>query len=58
MDCKAARKTLILHIYNLVFEPWIKNKEALILALRIELKAFMSFNGSKDVVFHNVPDGW
>ena len=56
MDCKADRKTLILHIYNLVLEPWLNKKEDLILALRNELKAFMSFNGSRDVVLHDVSD--
>ena len=56
MDCKADRKTLILHIYNLIFEPWVNNEEALISALGNELKAFMSFNGARDVIFHDVPD--
>jgi uncharacterized protein YcaQ len=56
MDCKADRKTLILHIYNLIFEPWVSKKETLRSALRNELKAFKSFNGSKDVVFHDVSD--
>jgi hypothetical protein len=56
MDCKADRKTLILHIYNLIFEPRINNKEALIPALTNELKAFMSFNGARGVILHNVPD--
>jgi uncharacterized protein YcaQ len=54
MDCKADRKTQILHVYNLNFEPWIKNKEALIFSLRKELSAFMTFNGSTHIVLDNV----
>lgn len=56
MDCKADRKTQILHIHNLVLEPWLKKKDAFIAAFSKELHAFMAFNGSRQVVFNQVSD--
>ena len=56
MDCKADRKTQILHIHNLVLEPWLQKKDAFIAAFSKELGAFMAFNGSRKVVFNQVSD--
>jgi len=54
MDCKANRRTETLHILNLVIEPEMKKQEAFSLALIKELKSFMRFNGSREVIFHHV----
>ena len=45
MDCKAERKESRLHIYHFALEPTVIKTEALFLALRKELKAFLRFNG-------------
>ncbi len=52
MDCKADRKTAVLHIYNLVLEPSLKKTEAFAQALRKELEAFMEFNHCTKVEIH------
>ena len=56
MDCKADRKTQILHIHNLALEPWLTKKAAFIAAFCKELHHFMAFNGSKQVIFNQVSD--
>lgn len=49
MDCKADRKTGILHIHKIFMEPWIKDIEAFIDALQTELKQFMKFNQCQEI---------
>ncbi|RTE65634.1 winged helix-turn-helix domain-containing protein [Amphritea opalescens] len=45
MDCKVNRGESLLHIHHLVLEPSVSNTDALFLALRQELAAFLQFNG-------------
>lgn len=52
MDCKADRKTSILHIHQLILEPNIKKTESFIPALVKELKPFMQFNTCTQVKVH------
>lgn len=44
MDCKADRKTGTLHIHQLFVERWVKDTNAFITALELELESFMQFN--------------
>jgi len=52
MDCKADRKTSILHINNLVLEPKLSNIEAFSVALIKEMKNFMQFNECTQLYLH------
>ena len=52
MDCKADRKKSLLHIHNLVLEPWLANTEAFALALYKELERFLLFNQCSDFSLH------
>lgn len=54
MDCKADRKTGVLHIYNLVLEPSLKKIDAFALALNKELEVFMQFNNCHKIQLHKV----
>lgn len=57
MDCKADRKTRILHIHYLAVEPTVKKTEAFFEALKKELKAFLDFNNCDKVELHRMtPD--
>lgn len=51
MDCKADRKTGILHVNNLVFEDNFKDFEKLSKPLNASIKSFASFNKCKRVKF-------
>ena len=44
MDCKADRKTSLLHIHHLAVEPSVKKTDAFLQALRKELRSFLEFN--------------
>ena len=44
MDCKADRKSFVLHIRHLALEPSLKKIDAFFNALHKELKSFMDFN--------------
>jgi uncharacterized protein YcaQ len=58
MDCKAERKTSLLHIHHLILEPGFKNHDAFLPALRKELEAFLRFNGCRHLRLHRAsPDG-
>ncbi|MRT94291.1 winged helix-turn-helix domain-containing protein [Ancylomarina sp. 16SWW S1-10-2] len=52
MDCKAERKTFILHINHLALEPNFIKTEAFSIALSKELEAFMKFNDCNKVILH------
>ncbi|WP_372645689.1 DNA glycosylase AlkZ-like family protein, partial [Ancylomarina sp.] len=52
MDCKADRKTAVLHIKHLVLEANLTKTEAFALALSKELKAFMQFNDCTSIQLH------
>jgi len=52
MDCKADRKTAVLHMKHLVLETNLKKTEAFALALSKELKAFMQFNACSSIQLH------
>ncbi|MGH1365636.1 MAG: winged helix-turn-helix domain-containing protein [Calditrichia bacterium] len=52
MDCKADRKTTLLHIHNLAIEPTVKKTDVLFNALRKELEAFLHFNDCTGLVLH------
>lgn len=57
MDCKADRKTGILHILYLAVEPRVKKVEVFAQALRREMKVFLKFNNCNQVILHRVsPD--
>lgn len=56
MDCKADRKTQVLHIHNLALEPWLSKKAAFVAAFSKELPHFMAFNNCRQVVFNRVSD--
>ena len=45
MDCKADRKTSVLHVHQMFMEPNIVKMERFLAAFVIELDAFMQFNG-------------
>ncbi|WCE32182.1 winged helix-turn-helix domain-containing protein [Vibrio sp. SCSIO 43137] len=49
MDCKADRKTSILHIHNLVLEPSLRKVDEFASALKKELALFMTFNGCEQL---------
>ncbi|TKB08420.1 winged helix-turn-helix domain-containing protein [Desulforhopalus sp. IMCC35007] len=44
MDCRAERNESLLHIHHLALEPTVLKTDALFLALRKELEAFLQFN--------------
>lgn len=44
MDCKAERRTSLLHIHHLALEPWLVKKDAFLEALVKELASFLQFN--------------
>ena len=52
MDCKAERKKSVLHIYSLVLESSLKNKDEFASALAKELKSFLKFNECKRLRVH------
>lgn len=52
MDCKADRKTSILHVRHLVLEPGLRKTEAFARALKKELVSFMQFNGCENIQIH------
>lgn len=54
MDCKADRKTSILHINHLALETRLKPGEKFALALNKELESFMEFNNCGQIHFHKV----
>ncbi|PXX97102.1 hypothetical protein DF185_18965 [Marinifilum breve] len=54
MDCKADRKTSILHINHLALETRLKPGEKFSLALNKELESFMEFNNCGQIHFHKV----
>lgn len=49
IDCKADRKTKILHIHSTHIETWVKDKAAFLEALERELLHFMTFNGCSSI---------
>jgi len=54
MDCKADRKTKVLHIHHLALETGLKKIEEFTLALSKELKSFMGFNQCDRFELHTV----
>ncbi|MCZ4695351.1 winged helix-turn-helix domain-containing protein [Ancylomarina euxinus] len=52
MDCKADRKTAVMHIKHLVLETNLVKTEAFALALSKELSAFMQFNACTSIQVH------
>ncbi|MGB1310187.1 MAG: winged helix-turn-helix domain-containing protein [Leucothrix sp.] len=44
MDCKADRKTGVLHIHNISIEPWLKDKDGFLNSFMKTLEGFMDFN--------------
>ncbi|MDF7824717.1 crosslink repair DNA glycosylase YcaQ family protein [Pontiellaceae bacterium B12227] len=57
MDCKADRKTSVLHVHHLVLEPVVKNTDAFFQALEKELAAFMQFNSCRYLQIHQTTPG-
>lgn len=55
MDCKADRKTGVLHIHQLNLEPKVTDLEAFAHALNKELQHFMRFNGCDRLQVHKAP---
>jgi uncharacterized protein YcaQ len=51
-DCKADRKTAILHIHHLALEPSLNKLEPFVGAFFKELKPFMAFNGCEQLQIH------
>jgi Uncharacterized protein conserved in bacteria len=59
MDCKADRKTSVLHVNHLVLETNLKKTDAFSEALSKELKAFMDFNDCNQLKVHRTtPDSF
>lgn len=59
MDCKADRKTSVLHIRHIVLEEDLKKTEAFAQALSKELEAFMQFNSCTHIELHRTtPSGF
>ncbi|MGZ2370441.1 winged helix-turn-helix domain-containing protein [Ancylomarina sp. YFZ004] len=52
MDCKADRKTSVLHIKHLALEDGLLKTEAFAIALSKELAAFMQFNDCASIQLH------
>ncbi|AEL24626.1 winged helix-turn-helix domain-containing protein [Cyclobacterium marinum] len=52
MDCKADRKTSVLHIHHLALEEVLGDKDAFVLALCKELEAFKEFNNCAEIQLH------
>lgn len=52
MDCKADRKTSILHIHHLALEKGLGDRDAFSLALCKELEAFKEFNNCTEIQIH------
>ncbi|MEO1591202.1 MAG: crosslink repair DNA glycosylase YcaQ family protein [Cyanobacteria bacterium J06632_22] len=52
MDCKADRKTALLHIHHLALEPQVSKTDALFSALGEELEAFLNFNHCTQIQLH------
>jgi uncharacterized protein YcaQ len=52
IDCKADRKTSILHIHHIALESSLKKMEAFAIALHKEFIPFMKFNGSDSIQLH------
>jgi uncharacterized protein YcaQ len=52
MDCKADRKTSVLHIRHLVVETSVKKTDAFLTALYKELTTFLHFNNCSDLCLH------
>ncbi|EAR01302.1 winged helix-turn-helix domain-containing protein [Maribacter sp. HTCC2170] len=59
MDCKADRKTAVMHIHQLHLEPTLKQTERFANALAKELDAFMQFNSCTSLKVHKTsPTGF
>jgi hypothetical protein len=59
MDCKAERKTSILHIYHLALEEELRDKDAFIPAFCKEIEAFKCFNNCTEIHVHKTtPSGF
>jgi hypothetical protein len=54
MDCKADRKTSILHINHLALEPSLKSTDEFSHALSNELATFMKFNNCDHLITHKI----
>lgn len=54
MDCKADRKTSILHINHLALEPSLKSTDEFSHALSNELATFMKFNNCDHLTTHKI----
>jgi len=54
MDCKAERKTKVLHVKHLHVEAGLKNTENFAADLNAELNAFMVFNNCESIQFHQI----
>lgn len=54
MDCKADRKTSILHIKHLAIEPTLKKIDSFLHAMKKELKHFLRFNDCRHLKIHRV----
>ncbi|MBC8374810.1 MAG: YcaQ family DNA glycosylase [FCB group bacterium] len=52
VDCKADRKTKVLHVKHLALESGLKLVDAFALALSTELELFTKFNGCNNVQIH------
>ncbi len=52
MDCKADRKTSILHIQHLALEPQVKKTDRFLNALYKELKEFLQFQNCSGIQLH------
>ena len=50
VDCKADRKSGILHIHKAFIEPWVKDQEQFVNAFNNELRQFMVFNECSETV--------
>ncbi len=55
IECKADRKTSVLHILRLDLEPSLKHTDNFIHALQEELKDFMVFNECRDIDTSRIP---
>jgi len=55
MDCKADRKTGVLHIHRLFTESWVKDSKSFMAAFEPELEAFMQFNQCHEITSFSLP---
>jgi len=59
MDCKADRKTSVLHINHLALEEGLQDKDGFTLAFCKELEAFKQFNNCTEIKLHKTtPSGF